>query len=182
MYNRTASILVLVCAVALTSVGCSSSRDVASVDDTKDIEYYIDNIDQYEDFDETSYVDPPPVTGEVIDHDVPPELMAGSATSGSRTYETVDGFRIQIHSSLDKEGAVASEERAKEWWQTLEATEKPSSMAGGSLPIYLKYVQPYYRVRVGNFGTREEAEIALQVVSARFPRAFIVVDRVTVLR
>ncbi len=173
---------VVVCVAALASSGCSSSRDVASDDDTKDIEYFIQNIDQYEDFDETGYVDPPPVTGEVIDHDVPTELMGGSASGGSRTYETVDGFRIQIHSSLDKEGAVAAEERAKEWWQTLQPSQKPTSMASGSLPVYLKYVQPYYRVRVGNFATREEAEIALQVVLARFPRAFIAVDRVTVLR
>ena len=162
--------------------GCAGPGKTVADGDAKDIEYYIENINQYEDFDETDYVDPPPVTGEVIDHDVPVELMAGSASSDARSYQTIDGFRIQIHSSLDKEGAVASEERAKEWWRTLPASEKPSSMGGASLSVYLKFVQPYYRVRVGNFATREEAEVALQVISARFPRAFIVVDRVTVLR
>ncbi len=177
---RTVTIL-QVALGGLLLAACSGPARVTD-DDTKDLEYYLDHIDQYEDFDETSYIEPPPVSTTDIEHDVPEMLMSGSASDESRTLETVEGFRIQIHSSLDKEGAVSAEERAKAWWSSLRADARPASMAMDVLPVYLKYVQPYYRVRVGNFATREEAEVALGLISQRFPRAFIAIDTVTVWR
>ncbi|NNE47670.1 MAG: SPOR domain-containing protein [Rhodothermales bacterium] len=168
--------------IALSVMGCSGSANISDRTPDRDLEYYIDHIDEYEDFDETSYVDLPPVATNEVEHDVPMELMTGSASDDSRTLETVQGFRIQIHSSLDKEGAVSAEERAKAWWQSIPAEGRPESMRQELLPVYLKYVQPYYRIRVGNFATREEAEIALELIAARFPRAFIAIDTVTVWR
>ncbi len=168
--------------VTLSLIGCSSSKKAADDAVGRELQEYIDNIDAYEDFDVTSYVDPPPVVTANVVHDVPPELMTGTVESGARKLVTIQGFRIQVHSSLDKEGAVAAEERAKAWWRTVTPEEKPSSLNRTELPVYLKYVQPYYRVRVGNFATRDDAEIALQLVLQRFPRAFIAVDRVTVLQ
>lgn len=168
--------------VVLTLGACASSRNVADDAAVRELQEYIDNIDAYEDFDVTAYVDPPPVVTANVDHDVPPELMTGTVESGSRKLVTIQGFRIQVHSSLDKEGAVAAEERAKAWWRTIRPEEKPASLKRADLPVYLKYAQPYYRVRVGNFATREDAEVALQLIQQRFPRAFIAVDRVTVLQ
>jgi hypothetical protein len=168
-------------ALAVVMAGCSGpSRTIA--EEEKDLRYYIDHIDEYEDFDEASYVDPPPVATDEIEHDVPEMLMTGAAVSDARVLETVQGFRIQIHSSLDKEGAVSAEERAKAWWSSIPSEERPVSMQDEELPVYLKFVQPYYRVRVGNFATREEAQIALELIVNRFPRAFIAIDTVTVWR
>ena len=165
----------------ITLAGCSGAGRTVT-EDEKDLQYYIDHIDEYEDFDEASYVDPPPVATTDIEHDVPDMLMTGAAVSDARVLETVQGFRIQIHSSLDKEGAVSAEERAKAWWSSISEEERPASMQNDQLPVYLKYVQPYYRGRVGNFATREEAEIALEMIAGRFPRAFIAIDTVTVWR
>ncbi len=173
--------MVLLAAVALLVVGCSGASKTTT-DDEKDLQYYIDHINEYEDFDEASYVDPPPVATTDIEHDVPEMLMSGMAVSNARMLETVQGFRIQIHSSLDKEGAVSAEERAKAWWSSVPEGVRPASMQEDQLPVYLKYVQPYYRVRVGNFATREEAEVALEMIAERFPRAFIAIDTVTVWR
>jgi hypothetical protein len=172
---------VLLAAAAVLLIGCSgASKTVTTVE--KDLQYYIDHINEYEDFDEASYVDPPPVATTDIVHDVPQMLMSGMAVSNARLLETMQGFRIQIHSSLDKEGAVSAEERAKAWWGSVPEDIRPASMQEDELPVYLKYVQPYYRVRVGDFVTREEAEVALEMIAERFPRAFIAIDTVTVWR
>ncbi|PSQ84464.1 MAG: hypothetical protein BRD44_00860 [Bacteroidetes bacterium QS_7_67_15] len=48
------------------------------------------------------------------------------------------------------------------------------------MPVHTVYRQPYYRVRVGNFTSRSEAERALQFLSSRYGDAFIVRDDVTV--
>jgi len=175
-------ILLTTAGLILVVAGCSGPGRTMTDEERADLEHYLENINLYEDFDETDYIDPPPATGSVVDHDVPPELMAGSASSDAMSYQTMQGFRVQVHSSLDKEGAVSAEEKVIEWWKTLPEAETSSGLGGSTMPVYLKFVQPYYRVRVGNFATREEAEVALQVISSRFPRAFIVVDRVTVLR
>jgi len=44
------------------------------------------------------------------------------------------------------------------------------------------YIQPYYRVRVGNFKTRAEAEHALSILNDRYTDAFIVPDTVIIIR
>ncbi len=45
-----------------------------------------------------------------------------------------------------------------------------------AIPIYLSYGQPYYRLRVGNFRNRLEAEKCLRQVKAYFPEAFVITD------
>ncbi len=46
----------------------------------------------------------------------------------------------------------------------------------------MAYLQPYYRVRMGAFATREDAEAALALVRRQYPEAFLVPDLVTVMR
>ncbi|MGB1315900.1 MAG: SPOR domain-containing protein [Chitinophagales bacterium] len=45
---------------------------------------------------------------------------------------------------------------------------------------YLKYEQPYYRLRIGDFKSRLEARKYLEKVIQYFPSAFIVTDEVKV--
>ncbi len=134
-----------------------------------------------ETFDASKYdVAPPPLEG-AIEHDVPSELMSGELGS-SKSFRTVSGFRIQIHSSLDKDEAVSKEQQAGLWWRTVGASRRPAGLGGDQLPVYMHFQQPYYRVRIGNFGTRTEAEEALALVQEAFPNAFIAVDTVSVYR
>ena len=59
--------------------------------------------------------------------------------------------------------------------------DAPSGLfSGDGMPVHTVYRQPYYRVRVGNFTSRSEAERALQFLSPRYGDAFIVRDDVTV--
>ena len=94
----------------------------------------------------------------------------------------MQGFRIQIFQSLDKAKAIDLEESVTSWWENLEEENRPEGLFGKEIPAYLDYRQPYYRVRIGDFATREEAEQALVVVAVRFPGAFIAPDMVTVER
>jgi hypothetical protein len=68
----------------------------------------------YEDFDVEPYREVEPSRRE-ISHDVPAVLMDGRAGEG--TVRTVQGFRIQIASSIERYDAVLAEEQAKSWWR-----------------------------------------------------------------
>lgn len=136
-------------------------------------------LSDYEDFDAAAYREPAPRMSNEIEHDVPEDLMLGRADSGVRT--TVQGFRVQVFTTLDKNVAVEQEESAKAWWNE-NSDNAPSGLFSGELPVSTVYMQPYYRVRIGNFTSRESAERAREFLARRFPEAFIVPDTISVTR
>jgi hypothetical protein len=131
----------------------------------------------YEDFDMAAYREAEPTRGEIA-HDVPAVLMDGRAGDG--TIRTVQGFRIQIVSSVEKDDAVVAEEQAKNWWRAEGRSGNPG-LFGADLPTYVVYMQPYYRVRIGNFTSRGDAQRALAAIERQFPGSFIVPDTVTII-
>ena len=70
--------------------------------------------------------------------------LALSKDSRSGNSISVSGFRVQIFSGLDRQQAYAEQSKFK--------IRFPSHSS------YISYVQPNYRVRVGDFRTRLEAE------------------------
>lgn len=77
------------------------------------------------------------------------------------------GFRVQIffdagNNSLERAEAVAEE------YQTL----YPADTA------YISFTEPYYKVRVGDFRTRIEAEGFMQKILGDYPNAFVIKDRI----
>ncbi len=79
--------------------------------------------------------------------------------------ETIQGFRIQVLATteIDEANALKSEL--------------------GSIPqidsVYVSYDSPYYKVRVGDFPARPEANPLLkQLISAGYKDAWIVADRI----
>lgn len=75
------------------------------------------------------------------------------------TIETL-GFRVQIYAFLSKAGADAARERA-----TLQFPER----------VYVEHIAPYYKVRVGDCVTREEAEsLKARAKQLGYTDAFIV--------
>ena len=80
---------------------------------------------------------------------------------------TIDGFRIQIfmesgNDAVDHANMVMQEFIGK----------YPDT------PIYLVFGQPYYRLRVGDFRTRVEAEKFFQTLSKDYKKAFVTSDRI----
>jgi hypothetical protein len=159
---------------------CAGSREAADLDEeADDLPVPAVNLSEYEDFDPSAYEDGDLGPAGLLEHDVPARLMEGRADEGIRT--EVQGFRVQVHSSLDKNAAVNVEEDAREWLSA-GSSPAPPGLSSGEPPIYVVYMQPYYRVRVGNFASRQGAERARQYLSQRFPEAFIVPDSVVITR
>lgn len=79
----------------------------------------------------------------------------------------IEGFRIQLLSTKDLESANRSKAMAQERFSHL------------PLKFYLEFDSPYYKVRAGDFKTREEAESMRGIIRSRgYPQAWIVKTKV----
>lgn len=138
------------------------------------------SVAEYETFDVMEYpIEPPEQTVEVT-HGVPLQLMKGSANAG--TEQTVDGFRIQVFSAQDQEAAEKSRERVRQWWEEVKGDVSEDLFRKQPPPFVIEYSQPYYRVRLGAFADREEADQALGFVRKEFSEAFVVRSTVTIVQ
>ena len=90
----------------------------------------------------------------------------------------VDGYRVQVFTSSSRDAAESLRAQAVRWWEG--AQSRPG--APESLEAIVSYRQPYYKVQLGAFATRPEADAALALVRSQYPEAFVVPDLVTVMR
>ena len=80
---------------------------------------------------------------------------------------TMPGFRIQIVNSTDRNSALSAKTRVYQLYPELKA--------------YLQYQSPYYRLKVGNFKTRQEAAEYVKSLSRDFSNnIFILRDTIEV--
>jgi hypothetical protein len=79
--------------------------------------------------------------------------------------KTMNGFRVQIFMEIGNE-AVAHARSVKGGFEKLYP----------EIPVYLSYEQPYYRLRVGDFRNRVEAEKYLRILKPRYSLAFVTAD------
>ncbi len=166
-------------AVLLGLAACSGPRETDRGPDPEPV----DERDQpaYETFDPGRYDAEPAPIDAAIQHDVPAALMDGEIempeTTGPRT---VQGYRLQVFSSDDKAAAEDVRDEADGWWRVVRDDPDAAAAFPNGLPMEVYFNQPYYRVRLGAFEFRREAEAALPVIQRRFPEAFIVPDEVTI--
>jgi hypothetical protein len=81
----------------------------------------------------------------------------------------VDGFRVQIFFDSGNNSKRAAQ------------TAREKFMEGYSeVGAYLTFNSPYYRVRVGDFRTKLEAEGFLFQLATAYPNAFTVPDRIRI--
>ncbi len=80
---------------------------------------------------------------------------------------TIDGFRIQIFMESGNEAVELGNMESEKFKEKYP-----------DIPIYFIFGQPYYRLRVGDFRTRLEAEKAFQKISKDYKKAFITSDRI----
>ena len=97
-------------------------------------------------------------------HDRISELM-DMYKAYNKKYDKVDGFRIQIMFSNDKQEAYSNKVKLYK--------EFPSANC------YLDYEQPYYKLKMGDYKDRFEANYVLQKVLPIYSGAFIVKDKIT---
>jgi hypothetical protein len=132
---------------------------------------------EYEDFDASAYREEARDREPAIEHEVPRQLMEGRVVAA--TPRTARGFRLQLFSTQDKAAADQFVEDAMTWWRSAKESGGASPLyQTDQPPVYIFYRQPYYRVRMGNFATRDQAQRVLGTVMQRFPAASIVPDDV----
>lgn len=90
----------------------------------------------------------------------------------------VRGFQIQIYSTLQKVAAEETMQAAEQWWAEMDDDARRKLFGVGYLPVEIKWLEPYYRVRIGHFRTRDEARLVLDQIAEAFPAAFIVPDTI----
>ena len=94
-----------------------------------------------------------------------------SLIAKQRLLQSIDssfsGYRIHVFMEIGNEALQDAEEVKKQF-------EK----AFPDIPIYLTYVEPYFRLRAGNFRNRVEAEQCLRRIKPRFKEAFVTADMI----
>lgn len=94
-----------------------------------------------------------------------------SLISKQRSLYNVDssfsGYRIHIFMEIGNDALKNAEQ-----------TKRRFENAFSDIPIYLTYVEPYFRLRAGNFRNRVEAEQCLRRVKPRFKEAFVTADMI----
>lgn len=80
---------------------------------------------------------------------------------------TIDGFRVQIFMESGNDAV-----------EHANAVMEEFKVNYPDVPIYLVFGQPYYRLRVGDFRTRLEAEKMFQTLSQEYKKAFVTSDRI----
>ena len=82
-----------------------------------------------------------------------------------RLDSTMSGFRIHVFMEIGND-ALSHAEQVKSQFEK----DYPD------IPIYLTYVEPYFRLRAGDFRNRVEAEKCLRRIKPRFKEAFVTAD------
>lgn len=167
--------------VALFLAACSSSGGTTTenpADRAPTFEDVLRELPTHETFDETAYPSEPPMVEVNVDHDVPEDLLAGSV--GANTSSSRKGYRIQVVFAREKMVADQAVDQMHGWISKMRASNPEVEIFQQRLPVYNVYVQPYFRVRIGDFQLREDAEEMLTHVIMDYPRAFIMVDQINV--
>ena len=102
-----------------------------------------------------------------VDQDDRIEDLIAKQRSLYKVDSSFSGYRIHIFMEIGNEAL----EHAK-------ATKTQFEKAFPDIPIYLTYVEPYFRLRAGNFRNRVEAEKCLRRVKPRFKEAFVTADMI----
>lgn len=85
----------------------------------------------------------------------------------SSLYPEIDGFRVQVYFNSGHNSKSQAFEVYKQFIAKHPGTE-----------AYVSYQEPNYKVRVGDFRTRLEAEGFLRKIQADYPSAFVIKDQI----
>lgn len=80
-------------------------------------------------------------------------------------FPVVQGYRIQIMMASGNDALDKAEETKEEFLEKYP-----------DIPLYLTFGEPNYRVRVGDFRTRLEAEKFLEKINRKYPGAWVTQD------
>lgn len=153
----------LVAALALALSACSGTRPEPVPEDPAPVTYPDAPVP------ETTY-EPTPAP---VYEPTPSPVYAPAPAPATRQ---VNGYRVQIYASETSAGGEQARADAETWWRA----EQRRSGFSAPLDAYVVYLDGLYKVRMGAFTNRSDAEAALQLVRTHFPDAFLAADLVTI--
>ena len=102
-------------------------------------------------------------------------VLLDEAVNGKHEMVEVDGYRVQIYSSNQQQTAKS---------EALELETKLNQTIGQT--VYVQYLPPFWKVRIGDFRTYEEAREYKKIFVAQYPAlmgdTYIVRDKILVMQ
>ena len=102
-----------------------------------------------------------------VDQDSRIESLIAKQRSLYYVDSSFNGYRIHIFMEIGNEALKHAEQVKRQFEKSFP-----------DIPIYLTYAEPYFRLRVGNFRNRVEAEKCLRRIKPRFKEAFVTADMI----
>lgn len=83
-------------------------------------------------------------------------------------------YQVQLNMTREKEKANRLLGRALEWWKARSETRMPRPLTpSGASPVTMTWRAPLYRVQIGPFASRAQADSVLRTAQTAFPGAFV---------
>ncbi|MEO5911341.1 MAG: SPOR domain-containing protein [Pelobium sp.] len=108
------------------------------------------------------------VKNSLIDSLIARRIALTKGVSSNGTPITVYGYRVQVFFGTDRREAYNEQARFKSFYPEYNT--------------YLSYTQPNYRVKVGDFRTRAEAQKLMNELRPSFPTLFIFSEQINPLK
>lgn len=102
--------------------------------------------------------------------DIPEIYLNADSAVGQINRNPYDGYRIQIISTRNVEHADSVANSFRMW--------ADSTIAGYTPDAYVSFRQPYYKVHVGDFQQRNQANKFSRLIKSKYPEAWVVHDRI----
>ena len=102
-----------------------------------------------------------------VDQDSRIESLIAKQRSLYKVDSSFSGYRIHIFSEIGNDALKHAEDMKRRF-----------ENAFPDIPVYLTYVEPYFRLRAGDFRNRVEAEKCLRRIKPKFKEAFVTADMI----
>ncbi|HRO42901.1 MAG TPA: SPOR domain-containing protein [Flavipsychrobacter sp.] len=95
-----------------------------------------------------------------------PKSYGTNSSGRSGVIRSGRGFRVQIYNGNDRNKAIS--------------TKVDFMRRHPNVPTYMSYIQPQFRVKVGNFRSRGDAQKFVQQISANYSPVMVVPDIIVI--
>lgn len=105
-----------------------------------------------------------------LNHDMPEVFLKQDSSDASLNSDPFDGYRVQIISTKNRALADTVANKFRSWADT--------TVQGYNPRAYVFFKQPFYKVHIGDFQQREQANSFSRLIKRRYSDAWVVHDRI----
>ena len=172
IFPRTSAVFLIII-ITLVSLGCSTSqkatgdRDMTADSDTAAVD--TENMSELQRLlaeNRSSLSD----LHTSQKHDMPAAFMKKDSSDETINSNPYDGYRVQIISTRDIQLADSVANQYRAWADT--------TINGYMARAYTFFRQPFYKVHIGDFQERDQANSFSKLLRRRYPDAWVVHDRI----